>query len=194
MSLIATMAHRLMALFCIGISRQQRPKDEADFAACLPRLSEPARRWLRDAVSLLHPGHPLRGFIERNKPGACYIYFNYGVHWMLNVLVKGGPRNGLILIRALEPKRGINLMRARRGLDDVKRLCSGPGNLTQALDINSRHHELDLCNDPQHHFLPRESADISVVADPRIGISRSKEHPWRFTLRDSPFVSRLPKL
>ena len=46
-----------------------------------------------------------RSFIERNKPGACYIYFNYGVHWMLNVLVKGGPRNGLILIRALEPKR-----------------------------------------------------------------------------------------
>src|SRR5438477_122554 len=68
-----------------------------------------------------------RSFIERNQPGACYIYFNYGVHWMLNVLVKGGPRNGLILIRALEPKRGISLMTARRGVDDLHRLCSGPG-------------------------------------------------------------------
>jgi DNA-3-methyladenine glycosylase len=131
-----------------------------------------------------------RSFVARNKAGACYIYFNYGVHWMLNVLVKGGPRNGLILIRALEPNRGIDLMKARRGVDDVKQLCSGPGKLTQALDIASRHHEIDLCKDPRHHFRARESASISVVADPRIGISRSKEHHWRFTLRDSEFVSR----
>ncbi len=135
-----------------------------------------------------------RSFVDRNKPGACYIYFNYGVHWMLNVLVKGGPKNGLILIRALEPKRGINLMRARRGLDDVKRLCSGPGKLTQALDINSRHHEMDLCRDSRHHFLTRQSTNVSVVADARIGISRSKEHPWRFTLHGSPFVSRPVRL
>jgi DNA-3-methyladenine glycosylase len=135
-----------------------------------------------------------RSFIERNKPGACYIYFNYGVHWMLNVLVKGGPRNGLILIRALEPTRGINLMKARRGLDDVKRLCSGPGNLTQALNINGRHHEIDLCGDPRHHFLAREFANLKIITDPRIGISRSKEHHWRFTLHGSPFVSHRPKL
>ena len=130
-----------------------------------------------------------RSFIERNKPGACYIYFNYGVHWMLNVLVKGGPRDGLILIRALEPKRGIRLMKARRDVEDLRRLCSGPGKLTQALDINARHHEMDLCRDPRHHFLARESTDVKVVNDPRIGISRSKEFHWRFTLRESPFVS-----
>ena len=99
-----------------------------------------------------------RRFIERNRPGACYIYFNYGMHWMLNVLVKGGPRNGLILIRALEPRRGINLMKKRRGVEDLQRLCSGPGKLTQALDINARHHEIDLCRDSLHHFLARESA------------------------------------
>jgi DNA-3-methyladenine glycosylase len=130
-----------------------------------------------------------RRFVECNKGGACYIYFNYGVHWMLNVLVKGGPRDGLILIRALEPERGINLMRARRGVDDVTRLCSGPGKLTQAFDINSRHHEMDLCRDPRHCFASRKSTDVDVVADQRIGISRSKEFPWRFTLRGSPFVS-----
>ena len=131
-----------------------------------------------------------RSFVERNKPGAAYIYFNYGVHWMLNVLVKGAPRTGLILIRALEPRRGLALMRARRGLDDVRRLCSGPGKLTQALDITMRHHEIDLCRDPRHCFRARREANVKVVADARIGITRSAELPWRFTLRGSAFVSR----
>jgi DNA-3-methyladenine glycosylase len=135
-----------------------------------------------------------REFVKRNKPGAAYIYFNYGMHWMLNVLVKGGPRNGLILIRALEPRSGIALMKRRRGLDDVRRLCSGPGKLTQALDITDRHHELDLCVDPQHCFHARETATVDVVADERIGISRSAHHPWRFTLRGSSFVSKAPKM
>lgn len=130
-----------------------------------------------------------RAFVARNKAGAAYIYFNYGVHWMLNVLVKGGPRDGLILIRAIEPRRGLALMRERRGVEDVRRLCSGPGKLTQALDITKRHHEMDLCVDSKHCFRARPNDTIEVVADPRIGISRAKEFPWRFTLRDSPFVS-----
>jgi DNA-3-methyladenine glycosylase len=116
---------------------------------------------------------------------------------MLNVLVKGGPRDGLILIRALEPHRGLTLMRKRRGVADVKRLCSGPGKLTQALDITKRHHEIDLASDPRHCFRPRLDECVEVVADPRIGISRAKDFPWRFTLRDSPFVSvpaRPPRL
>ncbi|MGH8094606.1 MAG: DNA-3-methyladenine glycosylase [Chthoniobacterales bacterium] len=130
-----------------------------------------------------------REFVRRNKPGAAYIYFNYGVHWMLNVLVKGGPRDGLILIRAIEPRRGLAIMRQRRGLEEVKRLCSGPGKLTQALAITKRYHEIDLCSDPTHCFCPRPNDDVAVVADARIGISRAKDFPWRFTLRDSPFVS-----
>ncbi len=135
-----------------------------------------------------------RAFVERNKAGAAYIYFNYGVHWMLNVLIKGGPRDGLILIRAIEPRRGLALMRKRRGVEELKRLCSGPGKLTQALDINRRHHEIDLCSDPAHCFRARPEGDVAVVADPRIGISRAKDFPWRFTLRDSPFVSRPVKM
>ena len=130
-----------------------------------------------------------RAYVERNKPGAAYIYFNYGVHWMLNVLVKGGPRDGLILIRAIEPRRGLALMRKRRGQEDVRRLCSGPGKLTQALAIAKAHHEIDLCSDPAHCFRARPNDIVEVVADPRIGISRAQDFPWRFTLRDSPFVS-----
>ena len=130
-----------------------------------------------------------RAFVERNNAGACYIYFNYGVHWMLNVLVKGGPRDGLILIRALEPRRGLGLMRKRRGVEEVRRLCSGPGKLTQALAITKQHHEIDLCSDSAHCFLPRPNDDVEVVTDPRIGISRAKDFPWRFTLRGSSFLS-----
>jgi DNA-3-methyladenine glycosylase len=131
-----------------------------------------------------------RAFVERNNAGAVYIYMNYGVHWMLNLLVKGGERSGLILIRALEPRRGLAVMKARRGVDDVRRLCSGPGKLAQALDITKRHHEMNICGDPRYSIVPARDARISVVADPRIGISRSKEFPWRFTLANSPFVSR----
>ena len=131
-----------------------------------------------------------RAFVERNEPGAVYIYFNYGVHWMLNLLVKGGKRSGLILIRALEPRRGLSLMKARRGLDDIRRLCSGPGKLTEALDITNRHHEISICAGPRHCLLPRTDKRVAVVADERIGISRSKDFPWRFTLRGSEFVSR----
>jgi DNA-3-methyladenine glycosylase len=130
-----------------------------------------------------------RTFVERNVAGAVYIYMNYGVHWMLNLLVKGGERSGLILVRALEPRRGLALMKARRGVDDVRRLCSGPGKLAQALGITKRHHEMNICDELRYSILPAERAQIPVVADPRIGISRSKEFPWRFTLADSPFVS-----
>jgi DNA-3-methyladenine glycosylase len=129
-----------------------------------------------------------RAFVGRNRAGAAYIYLNYGVHWMLNVLVKGGPRDGLILIRAIEPVAGIRIMRARRGVDDLRRLCSGPGKLTQALGIDMRHHEMDLCSDGRHCFAAGERA-VEVAADERVGISRSAHLPWRFTLKDSPFVS-----
>jgi DNA-3-methyladenine glycosylase len=133
-----------------------------------------------------------RSFIERNKAGAAYVYFSYGNHWMLNVLVKG-EANGFVLFRAIEPRRGIELMKKRRGTDDLRQLCSGPGKLTQALDITDRHHEVDLCVDPRHCLVWNAKATLDVVADKRIGISRSAHLPWRFTLRGSPFVSRAPR-
>ena len=129
-----------------------------------------------------------RAFIERNKPGAAYIYFSYGAHWMLNVLVKGAS-NGFVLIRALQPLRGIELMKKRRGVDDERRLCSGPGKLTEAFAITNRHHEMNLCLDPRHCFACSSGEDVDVVADERIGITRSAHHPWRFTVRGSKFVS-----
>src|SRR5207253_3210792 len=96
--------------------------------------------------------------------------------WMLNVLVKGNE-NGFVLIRALEPTRGIALMRKRRDVHDVHRLCSGPGKLTQALGITGRHDEMDLCGNENHCFR-KPAASIDVVADERIGIRRSAHLPW----------------
>jgi DNA-3-methyladenine glycosylase len=134
-----------------------------------------------------------RAFIARNQAGAAYVYFNYGVHWMLNVLVKGGSADGFVLIRALEPIAGISIMRKRRGVRDLEKLCSGPGKLTQALNISGHHHEIDLCSDRRRCFLAR-TEKVEVVADERIGITRSAHFPWRFTLKDSRFVSRPVKL
>jgi DNA-3-methyladenine glycosylase len=144
---------------------------------------------LNDEASHTFTRPSTRAFVERNSPGAIYIYLNYGVHWMLNLLVKGGERTGLVLIRALEPRRGIPAMKMRRGVEGLRQLCSGPGKLAQALDITNRHHELSICADSRRCLLPR-AEEVSVVADARIGISRSKDFPWRFTLRGSEFVSR----
>src|SRR5881296_655256 len=105
-----------------------------------------------------------RSFIERNRAGAAYVYFNYGMHWMLNVLVKG-KANGFVLIRALEPRKGIERMKKRRAVNDVTRLCSGPGKLTQALGITNHNHEMDLCSDPRHCFARNIKTSADVVAD-----------------------------
>ena len=134
-----------------------------------------------------------RSFIERNKAGTAYVYFNYGVHWMLNVLVKGNA-NGFVLFRALEPRQGVELMKRRRRVNDLRQLCSGPGKITQAFAISGRHHEIDLCSDPRHCFVSNSGSTFDVVADKRIGISRSAQLLWRFTMRGSPFVSRAVKL
>src|SRR5438046_9781655 len=85
-----------------------------------------------------------RRFIERNNAGVAYVYFNYGVHWMLNVLIKGNE-NGFVLIRALEPRRGMQLMKRRRCVDDIRQLCSGPGKLTEAFALTGRHHDVNVC-------------------------------------------------
>src|SRR4249920_2146628 len=134
-----------------------------------------------------------KAFVTSHRAGAAYVYFNYGVHWMLNVLVKGDA-NGFVLIRALEPQRGVELMKRRRGVDDLRQLCSGPGKLTQAFAITGRDHEMDLCSDRRHCFVSDSRVTFDVVADKRIGISRSAHLPWRYTLRGSPFVSRAVKL
>lgn len=131
-----------------------------------------------------------REFVARHRAGTAYVYFNYGMHWMLNVLTKG-DREGFVLIRAIEPRRGLRAMQRRRGGKTGRELTGGPGRLAAALGVTGRHHGDDLCSSAKRCFLSGDSVD--VVADPRIGISRARDLLWRFSLRGNPFVSVLPR-
>lgn len=144
-----------------------------------------------------------RAFVADHQAGAAYVYFNYGMYWLFNVLVKGGAEDGFVLIRALQPTRGIPLMRRRRSPRSsvgagkgnakpkaVETLCSGPGKLTIALGIGGQHHGLDLCTDAGRSFrASSHSADVARISDLRIGITKSAHFPWRFLAAENPFVS-----
>jgi len=132
-----------------------------------------------------------REFLERHAPGTAYVYLNYGMHWLFNVLVKGGggDQDGFVLFRALEPTAGLLQMRRRRSNAVDRALCAGPGRLTQARGIGERVHGRDLCGSSPHGIVESKSPRPAVLADLRIGISRSADFPWRFLAADSPFVS-----
>jgi DNA-3-methyladenine glycosylase len=138
-----------------------------------------------------------RAFVANHQAGAAYVYFNYGMYWLFNVLVKGGSEDGFVLIRALQPTRGIPSMRRRRFPSPsaagkpkpVEALCSGPGKLTIALGIGGQHHGIDLCRNPRTAFHNSGGTGLPWVSDLRIGISRDAHFPWRFLAADNAFVS-----
>ncbi|MGC3991294.1 MAG: DNA-3-methyladenine glycosylase [Chthoniobacteraceae bacterium] len=129
-----------------------------------------------------------REFVATHGPGAAYVYFNYGMYWMFNVLVKQGDDEGFVLFRALEPQRGIEQMRLRRRQEKLGALCSGPGKLAQALAITGEHHGMDLCTNPERCFA-RGTTPVEVVSDLRVGITKSAHLPWRFLQSGSAYAS-----
>jgi DNA-3-methyladenine glycosylase len=129
-----------------------------------------------------------REFMAIKPPGTLYVYLNYGVHWLLNFLVKGSQANGFVLIRALEPTRGCSVMAQRRGISEIRSLCSGPGKLTQALSIRNEFHGRDFFAIAHAKLLTRRQGTI-VEVDRRVGITKSVEFDWRFLLAGSSFVS-----
>jgi DNA-3-methyladenine glycosylase len=136
--------------------------------------------------------HSFSGPSERNlamfgPPGRAYVYRSYGIHWCLNFVCREAGHGAGVLIRALEPTAGLDRMRQRRGLEDSRRLCSGPGKLGQALGITR---ELNGCRLDRRPFKVLAAAPgIEVVAGPRIGISKAIEVHWRFGHAGSRFVS-----
>jgi len=139
-----------------------------------------------------------RAFIQDHPPGSAYVYFNYGMHWMLNVLTKSKTHgNGLILIRAIRPIAGIEEMRSRRAARLRREppahdrwLCSGPGKLAAALAVSGDGHGRDLCAGAGFGFRNRGEVTSEILTTPRIGISKAVDFLWRFHLAGDDCVSR----
>jgi DNA-3-methyladenine glycosylase len=137
--------------------------------------------------------HGFRGRTRRNAamfgpPGHAYVYRSYGVHWCLNLVCEDEGTASAVLVRALEPTYGLDQMRTRRGIDEPRLLCSGPGRLCDALAITGAHDGLPLDRPP---FELREGLEpVELVSGVRVGITRAAELPWRYALAGSRFVSR----
>ena len=140
--------------------------------------------------------HTYGGPTERNAamfgpPAHAYVYRSYGIHWCLNFVCREAGHGAGVLIRALEPLAGIGTMQARRGLEEVRLLCSGPGKLCQALAVTRELNGSSLAQAP-FSLLARgpDLAGCTLASGPRIGISKAVDVPWRFGLAGSPFLSR----
>jgi DNA-3-methyladenine glycosylase len=141
--------------------------------------------------------HTFGGLTARNAamfgpPGRAYVYRSYGLHWCVNTVCCESGHGAGVLLRALEPTHGLDTMRQRRGVQDARLLCAGPGRLTQALGIDARHNHHPLQEPPFALLEPELTLQppITVVAGPRIGISKAVDVPWRFGLQGSRYLSR----
>jgi DNA-3-methyladenine glycosylase len=143
-----------------------------------------------DPASHTYAGHTARNAVMFGPPGRAYVYRSYGIHWCLNFVCAPAGHGAGVLIRALAPTAGIDLMRERRGVDPERLLCSGPGRLCQALAVTHAHNGLRLDRRPFRVVARSDDAQRVVHAGVRIGISKAVAVPWRFVLAGSPFLSK----
>ena len=140
-------------------------------------------------------GYTARTAVMYGRPGCAYVYFTYGMHWMLNVVSEAEGFPSAVLIRALEPVEGVAIMQQHRPVSRFSELCSGPAKLTQALRIDQALNGVDLCN--RHSDLWIETGQPlsarSVKRGPRVGLANTpepwKSKPWRYWITNNSFVS-----
>ena len=137
--------------------------------------------------------HSYRGETPRNAvmfgpAGFAYVYRSYGIHWCVNFVCEAKGSASAVLIRALQPTAGIATMKRRRGMDNERLLCAGPGRVCQALGITIDHNGLPLDRAP-FELYARDCA-VEIVSGPRIGITKAADLPWRYGLKGSRYVSK----
>lgn len=138
--------------------------------------------------------HAYRGRTPRNEtmfgpPGHAYVYFTMGMHYCLNITTEPAGKAAAVLLRAIEPTAGMELMAKNRGVADVQRLASGPGNLTKAMAIDRSLNGEDFVTSDRL-FVESGRPGASIMASSRVGVSAGKSNHWRFFLEGSRFVSR----
>ncbi|MDQ6829056.1 MAG: DNA-3-methyladenine glycosylase [Gemmatimonadota bacterium] len=143
--------------------------------------------------------HAVAGVTARTKwlfgePGRAYVYYIYGAHWCFNAVTREVGHGSAVLVRAIEPVDGIDLMRARRSRAKRDRdLTNGPGKLCAALGITGAHNGLALDDSPLTIHRGAPVADAGVLVSPRIGITRAADWPMRFFVAGNEYVSRTPR-
>lgn len=146
-----------------------------------------------DPASHAHRGPTARSSIMFGKSGLAYVYFNYGVHWLLNFVAKESGRAGAVLIRAVQPVEGIEIMLANRGVK-VANVTNGPGKLTKAMAIDGSYNGIDVTKPSSRFYVASLMAsDFKVGQSRRIGINKGEEKQLRFFVKNNPFVSRKDK-
>lgn len=142
--------------------------------------------------------HAAAGLTQRTRwlygaPGTAYVYFIYGVHWCFNAVTRTVAMPSAVLVRALEPLTGLELMRERRGDVSDRDLTNGPGKLCEALAITGALNGAPLRRGAIEILRGEEIPDSRVVITPRIGITKCAEWPLRWYVSDNPYVSKTPK-
>ena len=133
-------------------------------------------------------GRTARNAVMFGPPGYAYVYRSYGIHWCLNFVCEPEGVASAVLVRALAPTHGLAAMRRRRGVTEERLLCAGPGRLCEALAITDAQYGLALDAAPFAIFA--RPAPVEIVVGPRIGLTKAMEHPWRYGLKGSPFLSK----
>lgn len=133
-------------------------------------------------------GRTPRNAVMFGPPGFAYVYRSYGIHWCVNAVCEAAGSASAVLIRALQPTHGIAAMKRRRGLEDERLLCSGPGRLCEALGITRDHDGLPLDRAPFELRARAGSPDLAIGR--RIGITKAANLPWRFGLKGSRYLSK----